>query len=145
MRQEGIAIQYCMPLPEYFLASTRYQDLRTIRVSDDRFQRSRWDEFLYGSALARAVGLWPWSDVFMSSETPELILATLSAGPVGVGDPLDRIDASNLRRAMRADSVLLKPDVSLEPIDASFVADAEGTSTPMIAATRSADEVEVFA
>ncbi|MHB8815831.1 MAG: hypothetical protein ACYDAE_21575 [Steroidobacteraceae bacterium] len=145
MGKEGIAIQYCMPLPGYFLASSRYADLETIRVSDDRFQRSRWDGFLYGSALARAVGLWPWSDVFMSRELPELILATLSAGPVGVGDALGQIDASNLKRAMRTDSVLLKADVPAEPIDASFIADANGSSAPMVAATRSGDEIEVFA
>jgi hypothetical protein len=145
MREEGIAIQYCMPLPGYFLASTQYQDLETIRVSDDRFERSRWNEFLYGSALAHAVGLWPWSDVFMSRELPQLILATLSAGPVGVGDALGQIDASNLKRAMRTDSVLLKPDVPVEPIDASVIADAESLNTPMIAATRSGNETEVFA
>jgi hypothetical protein len=145
MGKEGIAIQYCMPLPGYFLASSRYPDLETIRVSDDRFQRSRWDGFLYGSALAHAVGLWPWSDVFMSRELPELILATLSAGPVGVGDALGQIDASNLKRAMRTDSVLLKPDVPAEPIDASFIADAKSSSAPMVAATRSGDEIEVFA
>jgi hypothetical protein len=145
MGKEGIAIQYCMPLPGHFLASSRYPDLETIRVSDDRFQRSRWDGFLYGSALAHAVGLWPWSDVFMSRELPELILATLSAGPVGVGDALGQIDASNLKRAMRTDSVLLKPDVPAEPIDASFIADAKTLSAPMVAATRSGDETEVFA
>jgi hypothetical protein len=145
MGKEGIAIQYCMPLPGYFLASSRYPDLETIRVSDDRFQRSRWDGFLYGSALAHAVGLWPWSDVFMSRELPELILATLSAGPVGVGDALGQIDASNLKRAMRTDSVLLKPDVPAEPIDASFIADAKSSSAPMVAATRSGSEIEVFA
>jgi hypothetical protein len=145
MGKEGIAIQYCMPLPGYFLASTRYQDLETIRVSGDRFERSKWNEFLYGSALAHAVGLWPWSDVFMSRELPQLILATLSAGPVGVGDALGQIDASNLKKAMRADSVLLKPDVPVEPIDASFVADAESSSAPMVAATHSGDQTEVFA
>lgn len=145
MGREGIAVQYCMALPGYFLASTRYQALETIRVSDDRFQRSRWDEFLYGSALAHAVGLWPWSDVFMSRETPELILSTLSAGPVGVGDALGQIDATNLQKAMRADSVLLKPDVPVEPLDASIIADAEGANAPMVAATHSADEIEVFA
>ena len=145
MGQEGIAVQYCMPLPGYFLASTRYPALETIRVSDDRFQRSRWDGFLYGSALAHAVGLWPWSDVFMSRELPELILATLSAGPVGVGDALGQIDATNLKRAMRADSVLLKPEVPAEPIDASFIADAESLNGPMVAATHSGGEVEVFA
>ena len=145
MGDAGIAIQYCMPLPGYYLASTRYQDLQTVRVSDDRFQRSRWNAFLYDSALARAVGLWPWSDVFMSREMPELILATLSAGPVGVGDALGEIDASNLKRAMRADSVLLKPDVPITPIDASFVSDARTLNGPMVAATRSGEETEVFA
>lgn len=145
MAKEGIAIQYCMPLPGYFLASTRYQSLETIRVSDDRFQPSRWNEFLYGSVLAHAVGLWPWSDVFMSRELPELILSTLSAGPVGVGDALGQIDAQNLRRAMRADSVLLKPDVPIQPLDATFISDAENPNGPMVAATHSGKEVEVFA
>ena len=81
----------------------------------------------------------------MSRELPQLILATLSAGPVGVGDALGQIDASNLKKAMRADSVLLKPDVPVEPIDASFVADAESSSAPMVAATHSGDQTEVFA
>ncbi|MGH8317724.1 MAG: hypothetical protein ACREUL_07060 [Steroidobacteraceae bacterium] len=145
MGREGVAVQYCMALPGYFLASTRYQDVEAARVSGDRFERSKWDEFLYGSALAHAVGLWPWSDVFMSRELPELILSTLSAGPVGVGDALGQIDASNLKRAMRADSVLLKPDAPAEPVDASFMTDARNLKAPMIAATHSGDEVEVFA
>jgi len=81
----------------------------------------------------------------MSRELPELILSTLSAGPVGTGDALGQIDAANLKRAVRADSVLLKPDVPIEPIDASFVSDARVSSAPMVAATRSGDEVEVFA
>jgi hypothetical protein len=145
MGEKGIAIQYCMALPGYFLASTRYPDLETIRVSDDRFQPSRWNAFLYGSALAHAVGLWPWSDVFMSQELPELILSTLSAGPVGVGDALGQIDVANLKKAMRADSVLLKPDVPLQPTDVSIISDAQGLNAPMVAATHSGKEVEVFA
>ena len=145
MSEQGLAIQYCMPLPGYFLASTRYQNLETIRVSDDGFKRSLWDNFLYGSALARAVGLWPWSDAYMSRELPELILDTLSAGPIGVGDPMDQIDARNLKMTMRPDSVLLKPDVSIVPVDATYLSDALGLQAPMVAATHSGDEVEVFA
>ena len=145
LARQQIAIQYCMPLPGYFMASTRYQNLQTIRVSDDGFRRSRWDWFLYGSALARAVGLWPWTDVFMSHQLPELILSTLSAGPVGVGDPIDQIDAANLKRVMRADSVLLKPDTSIVPTDATFQSDAANLEGPMVASTHSGDEVEVFA
>jgi hypothetical protein len=145
MAREGITIQYCMPLPGYYMASTRYQNVETIRVSDDGFTRERWDYFLYDSELARAVGLWPWSDVFMSGQEPELILDTLSAGPVGVGDALGEIDAANLKATMRADSVLLKPDVPARPVDAMYVADATNADGPMVAATHSGDEVEVFA
>jgi hypothetical protein len=145
MGKEGVSVEYCMELPGYLLASTTYQDVQGARVAGDRLEPSKWTDFLYGSALAHAVGLWPWSDVFMSQELPELILSTLSAGPVGVGDPLGQIDVSNLKRAMRADSVLLKPDLPAQPLDAVYVADAKGGKTPMIAATRSGDEVEVFA
>jgi hypothetical protein len=145
MGKDGVAVEYCMELPGYLLASTRYQDVEAARVAGDRLEPSKWTDFLYGSALAHAVGLWPWSDVFMSKELPELILSTLSAGPVGVGDALGQIDASNLKRAMRADSVLLKPDVPAQPLDAVYVSDAQGAKAPMIAATRSGDEREVFA
>jgi hypothetical protein len=145
MGEKAVAVEYCMELPGYLLASTTYQDVEGARVAGDRLEPSKWTDFLYGSALAHAVGLWPWSDVFMSKELPELIVSTLSAGPVGVGDPLGAIDVANLKRIMRADSVLLKPDVPAQPLDAVYVSDAEGARTPMIAATRSGDEVEVFA
>lgn len=145
MAREGIAILYCMPLPADFLASTRYSNVVSIRVSNDEFKRARWDDFLYTSALAHAVGLWPWSDVFMSRQLPELILSTLSGGPVGVGDALGRIDAANLRRAMGPHSVLLKPDVPIQPVDATFLAEARNSNAPMVAATHSGDELEVFA
>ena len=49
-------------------------------LSDDRFDRNRWDTFLYTSRFASALGVWPWSDVFMSSETNNLVLSVLSAG-----------------------------------------------------------------
>lgn len=81
----------------------------------------------------------------MSHQLPELILSTLSAGPVGVGDPIDQIDAANLKRVMRADSVLLKPDTSIVPTDATFQSDAANLEGPMVASTHSGDEVEVFA
>jgi hypothetical protein len=71
----------------------------------------------------------------MTSETGNLLLATLSAGPVGVGDKIGTIDADNLRRAVRADGVIVKPDVPLAPIDSSYWNDALGTGAPMIAAT----------
>jgi hypothetical protein len=122
---DNISIQYCMPSPSHYMASTQYANVRTVRPSGDRFDANRWDSFLYDSRLATAVGLWPWADVFFSSELDNLVVATLSAGPVGVGDPLGQTNAKNLFSAIRADGVLLKPDKPLLPIDAMYVADAE--------------------
>ena len=48
---------YCMPLPRHFLQSTLYSNVVTSRVSDDRFAPAKWNDFLYASLLAQAVGL----------------------------------------------------------------------------------------
>jgi hypothetical protein len=136
--QRGMTLQYCMALPRHILQSVEYGNVTSLRVSDDRFDRNRWDTFLYTSRLASALGVWPWADVFMSTERDNLLLATLSAGIVGIGDPLGATDAANLRRVMRADAVLVKPDVPLVPLDESLVAEAgQGARVPMVASTYS--------
>jgi hypothetical protein len=78
-RRERISLQYCMPLPRHFLQGTRYSNLLTIRTSGDRFKKEHWKSFLFNGRLASALGEWPWSDVFMSTETSNLLLSTLSA------------------------------------------------------------------
>jgi hypothetical protein len=133
MRSKGITIQYCMPLPSHYMASTQFPNVQTIRPSNDRFDRDKWDSFLYDSRLASAVGLWPWTDVFFSSELPNLILGTLSAGPVGVGDALGETNAQHLSAAIRRDGVIVKPDAPLLPIDSMYVSDATNSGAPMVA------------
>ena len=135
LQQRGLNMQYCMALPGHYLQSTRYGNLTTIRAAEDRFDRNRWDEFLFASRLAGALGIWPWSDVFMSGETNNLLVATLSAGPVGVGDRIADLNGQNLRLAVRGDGVIVKPDVPLAPTDQSFVNDAQASGKPMVAAT----------
>ena len=93
-QEKGMSMQYCMALPRHFLQGARYGNLTTIRTSGDRFTRSKWDAFLYTSRLATALGIWPWADVFMSTETDNVLIATLSAGMVGNGD---KIGAENKR------------------------------------------------
>jgi hypothetical protein len=132
---DGLTMQYCMALPQDFLQSTLYQNLQTMRTSPDRFDRGKWDSFLYESRLAGALGALPWSDVFMSTETDNLLLSTLSAGPVGVGDPIGKIDAADLMHTVRADGVIVKPDTAIVPTDGTYRADASGTSAPMVATT----------
>jgi hypothetical protein len=137
MQKHGITMQYCMATPRHFLQSTNYSNLTTIRTSQDGFGPARWSEFLYSSRLASALGIWPFSDVFMSTDLDNLILATLSAGPVGIGDALGSISQGNLLKAVRSDGVIVKPDVPATPIDSVFVSDAQSIDTPMIASTYS--------
>src|SRR4029077_21127708 len=83
MAQRGLTMQYCMPSPRHFLQSSRYNNLTTIRTSEDRFVRARWSNFLYTARLASALGIRPFTDGFLSSETEHLLLPTLRAGPAG--------------------------------------------------------------
>jgi hypothetical protein len=133
MAKRGINIQYCMAQPKHFLQSTNYSNVTTIRTSNDRFGSDRWNTYFYSNRFASSVGLWPFSDVFMSSETNNVIAALLSGGPLGVGDPTGSLSRANLVRAARADGVIVKPDTAATPIDSVFSADARGIDTPMIA------------
>jgi hypothetical protein len=134
MARHNLTMQYCMASPRHFLQSTKYSNLTTIRTSADRLSRDKWSDFLYTSRLSSAVGAWPFSDNFLSTETNNLLLATLSAGPVGIGDPIGSINANNLLKAVRPDGVIVKPDSPLVPIDASYLNSAQSADTPQIAA-----------
>jgi hypothetical protein len=135
MAGQGIDLQYCMPLPRHYLQTTKYANAISMRVSQDRFEPSKWVSFFYGSRLAAALGVWPWSDVFMSSEEGNLTLATLSGGPVGVGDALGASNGTLLLRAVRSDGVIVKPDAPLVPLDSSILDGARAIDRPMVAAT----------
>ncbi len=135
MQHYGLTMQYCMPAPADYMQGARYNNLTTIRTSGDRFERKKWDEFLYDSRLASALGIWPWTDVFRSKELPNLILSTLSAGPVGVGDSLDELDTKALLQSVRMDGVIVKPDIPIRPLDRIYIADAQNEVVPMIAST----------
>ena len=69
----GINLQYCTVQGRDCLQGTLYTNLMTIRVARTISGMIRWTEFLYGSRWAQAVGIWPWTDVFMSSETRNLL------------------------------------------------------------------------
>jgi hypothetical protein len=133
--EKGITLQYCMPFAAHFMQGCRYENLTTIRTSGDRFNLGRWTSFLYTSRLAAALGIWPWADVFKSTETGNVLLATLSAGPVGIGDAMGAETGTNLQQAVRADGVIVKPDASIVPLDRCYIADARQTPAPLVAST----------
>ena len=133
----GINMQYCMPYPRHYMQGAQYNNLLTMRVCGDRFSYNDWDDFLFDSRFVSALGAWPWSDVFMSSEERNLVLSTLSGGVVGPGDALGAVSAVNLSKAARQDSVLVKPDAALLPIDRCYVIDVQGQNLPLICSTYS--------
>jgi len=133
--KHGLVMQYCMGLPRYFLQGAKYSNLTTIRTSGDRFEPGKWRHFLYTSQLAAALGIWPWCDVFKSSETGNMTVAVLSAGAVGTGDAMGKESPENIRLAARADGVLVKPDRAMVPTDDSYLHDAHGYGGPITAWT----------
>ena len=134
-RKQGQTMQYCMATPRCFLQGSKYDNLTTIRTSDDRFCPERYHDFLYTSRFATALGMWPWADVFMSGETNNLLLSNLSAGPVGTGDALGKENAANILKTVRADGVIIKPDAALLPVDSAYLAEAQKQPAPLVATT----------
>ncbi len=134
-RENGITMQYCMPYAGHFMQGSRYENLTTIRTCTDRFNPKRWNDFLYTSRLAASLGIWPWADAYYSTEEPNVLLSTLSAGPVGIGDAMGAETMTNLSKAVRADGVIVKPDVPAVPTDRSYIADARQEIAPLVAST----------
>ena len=87
--------------------------------------RGRWRQLGGAALLLRAMGVRPFTDVLWTESrqadprwgpnalrpTPlhDLVVATLTAGPVGFGDLVNRTDAALLRLATRSDGTILKP------------------------------------
>ena len=136
MAAAHVDMQYCMPLPRHYLQGSKYPNLTTTRVSVDRFSSPRYVDFLFTSLLTSSLGAWPWSDTFNSPETDNLLLSTLSAGMVGVGDATGSASVTNLLQAVRPDGVIVKPDVPIVPIDQTFLDQASGDGAPLVAAAR---------
>ena len=135
MHDAGLKIVYCMPLWEHILQSSKYDNVIAARVSNDAFSRGRWDELIFNSRIVSALGLWPFADAFASKNVKDVLLATLTAGPIGSGDALGSIIGANLSRAVRSDGVIVKPDVPLAPTDSTFVAISARPDAPVVTFT----------
>jgi hypothetical protein len=132
----GLSMQYCMVLPRFVMqGGAKYANFTTLRVSDDRLERNKWREFVYGSVMAKAVGVWPFTDVFRSKETPNILIATLSAGMVGLSDLIGEEDLTNIFQSVRKDGLIVKPDVPLTPTDGSFIDEGSDRKEPTVCAT----------
>jgi hypothetical protein len=134
-KADDIDLQYCMAMPRFFMQGVKYNNLTTIRTSDDRFEPRKWKPFIFTSQFGYEMGIWPWCDVFKSGETGNMIVSVLSAGPVGTGDSIGTEDKTNIMMACRNDGVLVKPDVPLLPFDKDYIQKAQDLNTPVLAFT----------
>jgi hypothetical protein len=135
MAKHGISIMYCMATPCEFLQSAQYSNVTTGRVSNDFFIQPRWREFVFTSRLAGAVGKWPWADDCLSTSRYAILLQTLSAGMVGFGDLRGHENRAHIMPAVRADGVIVKPDVPLVPTGQSYLNQIAHPRRPIIART----------
>ncbi len=135
MAARGITMQYCMPYPLHILQGAKYPNLTTIRAAGDGLTRSKWTQLAFNARLIREVGAWPATDVMPSGDTAAMLFATLSAGPVGVGDSLEQLNRTNIFKVARTDGEIVKPDEPLTPLTRSYVSQANRTGEPIIAST----------
>ena len=146
-RQHGKHIQYCMAHPGAFMAALAFPAVTNGRASADYILPELnlgqlGKNMLFFSALGTVV---PSKDNFWSTDNQpavrppppgmracdggahnntlaelEALLATLSTGPVGVGDAPGYTNATLVRRATANDGRILKPAKPLTPLDASL-------------------------
>src|ERR1051326_818415 len=75
MQSAGLNIVYCMPTWAHILQSTKYSHVLVARVANDGLVRTHWDELLFNSRIAGAVGLWPFTDAYTSAKPRDLLLS----------------------------------------------------------------------
>jgi hypothetical protein len=137
--RHGLTLQFCMASPADFMQTLTLGRVTSIRTSGDyRYligSGALWAWFLHTNALARALGLLPFKDVFLSNPRgegrdgdpqaeAEALLSALSAGPVAIGDRAGRSDPAVVARTCRADGTLVKPDVPIAALERCFAANA---------------------
>lgn len=160
----NIQIQYCMPLPSDFLQSTTLPAVSQIRVSND-YESEPFRQWRIGksSMFAWAVGLRPFKDVFRTSLwqrdnvyiLPEpnaelqVLVATLSTGPVAFGDKINTTNKTILLRCCALDGAVLAPSRPATAIELTYVPGSEPsgeiwTTVSKVATSASATDAEII-
>ncbi|NLD75807.1 MAG: hypothetical protein GX643_03975, partial [Acidimicrobiales bacterium] len=131
-RDRGITLQWCMGTPADFAQTTTLTQVTSVRTSGDHGYIATagqlWAWFCTTNAMARALGLMPFKDVFRTDPEAdgangeiEALLSVLSTGPVGLGDRVGRFEFDVAHRTCRADGILIKPDVPIAAIDSAIL------------------------
>ena len=131
-----LSVQYCMALPNMTVDSGRLESVTTIRSTCDSNSflvegTKRWWWHLYSSRLITALGKYPFYDNRYSSKSHthplaayskfEFIWIGLSCGPLGIGDHIGRENVPLIRRCIKHNGQIIKPDVPAMPLDKCFL------------------------
>lgn len=134
----NINLQYCMSLPRHILTALEIPRVTQTRTSTDYAFHimGKADQWAMGisSMFAEAIGLASFKDVFWSTSLQpgrsygpdtkevlperEILIATLSTGPVGPGDAINYTNVERIMKCCRKDGLILKPDRPLTTINA---------------------------
>jgi hypothetical protein len=134
----NINLQYCMSLPRHILTALQIPRVTHTRTSTDYYFHivGKAEQWAMGisSMFAEAIGLASFKDVFWSTSLQpgapykgephevlperEILIATLSTGPVGPGDAINYTNVERIMKCCRKDGLILKPDRPLTTINA---------------------------
>ncbi|CEL94500.1 unnamed protein product [Vitrella brassicaformis CCMP3155] len=130
----GVAVQLCMPYPRHIMAAVQYNPVASIRASDDYTPGNlQWDIGIT-APIIRSLGIAPFKDVFWSTNATtdkyggfnepfpdlQLAMATLSTGPVAVGDKIGLTDWQLVAKCCRQDGRILKPSRPIAFVDSHY-------------------------
>lgn len=133
----GINIQYCMSLPRHILTALEIPRVTQARTSTDYAVHLDGNAQQWAIGISNmfvdAIGLAPFKDVFWSTSLQpgspyksnarevlpdrEILVATLSTGPVGPGDGMNYTNVARIMKCCREDGLILKPDRPLTMIN----------------------------
>ncbi|CAF3718368.1 unnamed protein product [Rotaria sp. Silwood1] len=162
----GLNIQYCMSLPRHILSALQIPRVTQARASTDYAfhldgKAQQWTIGI-SSMFVDAIGLTPFKDVFWSTSLQpgspykpnaeevlperEILIATLSTGPVSPGDAINYTNTQHIMKCCRGDGLILKPDQPLTMINrlVSDWAFYEGVSQGELYSTRTNINGQVF-
>lgn len=131
-----LTVQLCMSQPHMTLNSVTMASVTSIRSTSDSDSffvegTKRWWWHLYSSRFIQALGKFAFYDNRLTSKSYmhplspyskfEMIWLGLSCGPIGIGDPIGKENIELIRRVVKEDGEIIKPDVPSVPLDQCYL------------------------
>jgi hypothetical protein len=118
------------------LNSVAMESVTSIRSTSDSYSffvegTKRWWWHMYSSRFIQALGKFAFYDNRFTSKRHthplsacpklEMIWLGLSCGPIGIGDPIGKENTELIRRVVKEDGEIIKPDMPAVPLDKCYL------------------------